>query len=143
MMDNLHKHGFDLCDSIPCFLDIVPGITPLEEALTIIGLKGVIGNLGGKYSRYFSIEKIYGRILIVPGDPHIAGFEISPYEVQITFGEFAELYGPPCVVYVEPIKPPSNYSVKFMCEYPLIRLMCQDIVDDDLSISEATITDDT
>lgn len=140
MSEKLHELGFGFCDNKPCFMNIIPGITTINEALGLLENNGEISKQTSLHSVRFSVGKIWGKIAIIPDNPYVAGIEMSPSEAGITLIEFVELFGEPCVVYVAPSNPLSRHSVKIALEYPLIRILCQDIDDDNISISSALIT---
>jgi hypothetical protein len=141
MANNLPELGLDNCNNIPCF---IPGVTTTEAALNIIESRGKIAhkNIGnsGIQTVYFETNTIWAKLTSLHGDPYVAGIEMYPRETPMFLGEFVELFGKPCVVYVAPLSRIGFHTTKFAVEYQLIRILCQDIENDELPVSSAAIT---
>ncbi len=144
MTDKLQKISIDICGMKPCFLNIIPGVTPIEEAIALLKTKTNLYNEAPLHSKYFAFDHITCKLAIVDGSPLVAGIEISMGwpnpQFRITLAEFVEQFGEPCVVMVSPPNATSPHTAGIAFEYSLIRILCQDISDNDSSIAEAPIT---
>jgi hypothetical protein len=144
MSDTLHRLGFDICDDKPCFMNIIPGVTTVDDALLQLESKGGKYKTTSGHSVYFSLEKLHCKTALVDDSPYVAGIELVPdylnLEGQITLADFVQLYGEPCVVLASSPHATSPHTVKIAFEYPLIRILCQKVEDDNASISSAFVT---
>ena len=125
-------------------MNIIPGATTVQEAIALLKSKTNIYNESSFHAKYFTLDKIFCKIAIVDSSPYVAGIELGPDylipEARITLKEFVELFGEPCLTWVASPNAVSRHTTKLAFEYPLIRILCQDITDDDLSTSDAAIT---
>jgi hypothetical protein len=147
LVNSPHELGFDYCGDIPCFLNIVPGVTTIEMAIELLKNKSITYHLTGSHRKYFTLHKVSCAIIVIPNNLTVAGLEISINyasgnpQPQIILHEFIEMFGEPCVVWVSRSGADKHFP-KIAFEYPLNRVFCQDIIDedDDKSISDALVT---
>jgi hypothetical protein len=140
IMSNLASLGFSFCNDTPCFMDICPGTTTIEDALKLLADKGAIKTSVARHNVYFDTRLMSVKVAIMPDNPVVIGLELSPNESIITLSQFVALYGEPCAVYAAPANPPSPHIEGIQFEYPLIRVLCQQIKDNNVPIANAPIT---
>ena len=102
--NQLQQAGFDLCNGVPCFMDIVPQETSMQETIQRLlpYLKPTILVSNDPSEGVFEVDLATGRFGMLDGDyPAPDYLDFKQFKTGFPkLGEFVLFYGEPCYVRV-------------------------------------------